>query len=538
MEDWFAAATHGTESGELARGVDWAATSLGDPSTWPRTLQVAVQMCFATRFPVMLVWGPELRMIYNDGYRPMLGSEKHHGAMGAPAREVWHEIWDDVGPLFDDVLRTGEPTWAVDQTLFMERSGYREETAFTFSYSALRDDEGAVRGVLDIATETTDQVVDSRRLHTLGRLSTTLHAQQGDILDLARATIDVLSDSVDVARTDLYLSTPEGLLLLASAPTGGTNPGVPDAAVAAVAERNAYAVVGPVVVAPLAGTRDTVSAGAIVLEATATRPLDDAYRSFLLLLASTVGTALSSTVAHLREVDDLQEVSDALQRAILPASATSPDWHTRYQPADDSLSVGGDWYDVVELGPGRWGLIVGDCVGHGLEAAACMGQLRSAGRALLLENHRPAETLAALDRFARTVPEARYATVSCSVVDTAAGTITYSSAGHPPGVVVRDGAVTWLDGGRGMPLTLGPPDRAEDVQGLERGDTVILYTDGLVERPGESIRAGLARLGSTVEAMPDECAPTEIADTLLRGLLPGGVRDDVALVIYRHPGQE
>ena len=172
--DWFAAATAGTECGALARGVDWAATPLGPPDTWPSELRTAVQICFSTRFPVLVAWGPDLVKIYNDAYRPILGSEKHPRAMGAPARAIWGEIWDVIGPLFDQVLTTGEPTLDVDQLLVMERHGYPEEAYFTWSYSALRDDDGAIRGVLDLAVETTEHVIGRRRLRCLGELSASL----------------------------------------------------------------------------------------------------------------------------------------------------------------------------------------------------------------------------------------------------------------------------------------------------------------------------------------------------------------------------
>ncbi|NTW42554.1 MAG: hypothetical protein HGA44_22230, partial [Cellulomonadaceae bacterium] len=98
---WFARATAGTEAGALAREVDWAATPLGHPDTWPTTLRICVEMCFSTRFPVLVTWGPQYTQIYNDAYRPMLGSTKHLGAMGASARDVWREVWGQLGPMFD-----------------------------------------------------------------------------------------------------------------------------------------------------------------------------------------------------------------------------------------------------------------------------------------------------------------------------------------------------------------------------------------------------------------------------------------------------
>jgi hypothetical protein len=125
--------TAGSATGALAREVDWGETPLGPPSTWPTALRVAVEMCFTTRFPVLVTWGPELTMIYNDGYRDMLGSEKHPGAMGAPLAEVWKEVWDDLLPSVERVMLHGEPTWTVDQHLLARRSGYDEDAYFTYS---------------------------------------------------------------------------------------------------------------------------------------------------------------------------------------------------------------------------------------------------------------------------------------------------------------------------------------------------------------------------------------------------------------------
>ena len=132
----------------------------------------------------------------------------------------------------------------------------------------------------------------------------------------------------------------------------------------------------------------------------------------------------------------------------------------RYRPASRPLQVGGDWYDVVDLDDGRVALIVGDCVGHGLAAATVMGQLRSACRALLLEKSSPSAALAGLDRFAARLPGAHCTTAFCAVLTLATGELVYSSAGHPPAIMVHaDGTTEMLEGGHGLPLAhLAGPD--------------------------------------------------------------------------------
>ncbi|MEG3613798.1 PP2C family protein-serine/threonine phosphatase [Isoptericola haloaureus] len=517
MADWFSTTVRGQDCAEAALRVDWGSTPLGDPAGWPRALRSAVELCFSTRFAVLVTWGPELTMIYNDGYRDMLGSDLHPRAMGAAAPELWGQIWDDVGPLFDDVMRSGLPTWDVDLPLLMDRSGFVEETRFTFSYSPLRDDDGVVRGVMDIATETTDQVVDRRRLSTLSRLSTALHGHRSDPATVARVATEVLLEAEDVTEVDVSLDVP----------VDGAGPAQPSPMAQPVWH-------GPLLVAPLAPHPDRAALGSITLRGTDRRPLDETQRAFLLLLATTVSNAVAEADEHRRRVTHLRSVSDTLQRAMVPDTPSSPRWQVRYRPADDNLSVGGDWFDVIELSGGRFGLVVGDCVGHGIGAAASMGRLSSAGRAVLLAGSGPAQTLSMLDDFARTVPGAENATVFCGIVDPQAMTLTYSSAGHPPGLLLAaDGSTAWLAEARSVPLTLPHRGRTEHETTLSPGDLVLLYTDGLVERRDTRLRTGLERLATVAGAARAETSLDALPERLMDDMLADGARDDVALVVYR-----
>ena len=138
---------------------------------WPATLRAATGICLHSRFPICLFWGPRLAMIYNDAFRPILGENKHPAGMGTPAQETWAEIWDYIGPLLTGVMETGENTGAEDLRLLLDRNGYLEETYFTFSYSAIRDDEGTTRGVFVVVTETTSHVVSERRLGAAAMLA-------------------------------------------------------------------------------------------------------------------------------------------------------------------------------------------------------------------------------------------------------------------------------------------------------------------------------------------------------------------------------
>ena len=156
--------------GSLIRSMDWAATPLGPSTTWPQSLRTTLSLILNSRYPMFTFWGPERVKIYNDGYRPILGA-KHPWALGRPARQVWPEIWDTIGPMVDRVVEHGESTWSDDLRLFMHRNGYPEEVYFTFSYSPIRDESGGVGGMLCACTETTEKVLGHRRLRLLRGLA-------------------------------------------------------------------------------------------------------------------------------------------------------------------------------------------------------------------------------------------------------------------------------------------------------------------------------------------------------------------------------
>jgi signal transduction histidine kinase/DNA-binding response OmpR family regulator/serine phosphatase RsbU (regulator of sigma subunit) len=147
--------------------VDWAATPLGEPSGWDRSLRTMVRSVVSSRFSMWMAWGPELTFFCNEAYRRDTLGSKYPWALGRPAREVWEEIWDDIGPRIDGVLTSGESTWDESLLLFLERSGFTEETYHTFSYSPLTDDRGRVAGMLCVVTEETERVVGDQRMRAL-----------------------------------------------------------------------------------------------------------------------------------------------------------------------------------------------------------------------------------------------------------------------------------------------------------------------------------------------------------------------------------
>jgi hypothetical protein len=124
------------------RSLDWSKTPIGPVSSWPQSLRSAVSICLGSRFPILVWWGPQLVMLYNDAYSPILGSAKHPRVMGQAGQECWPEIWHIIGPMLEGVMNLGEATWSDGQLLILNRNGYPEECYFTFSYSPIRDETG------------------------------------------------------------------------------------------------------------------------------------------------------------------------------------------------------------------------------------------------------------------------------------------------------------------------------------------------------------------------------------------------------------
>src|SRR5689334_3428472 len=159
----------GGECGALMRSMDWSASPLGPPTSWPQSLRSVVGLLLPSKFPMFVAWGPELGFLYNDSYAEILGA-KHPAAIGRRFSDIWSEIWPDISPLIDAAL-AGHATYREDLPLVMNRKGYDEHTWFTFSYSPVRDDSGRVAGMFCAVSETTPRVLAERALRdSEGRL--------------------------------------------------------------------------------------------------------------------------------------------------------------------------------------------------------------------------------------------------------------------------------------------------------------------------------------------------------------------------------
>jgi serine phosphatase RsbU (regulator of sigma subunit) len=268
--------------------------------------------------------------------------------------------------------------------------------------------------------------------------------------------------------------------------------------------------------------------GALTLSFAKRQDFQSGQRVELVGYASHIAEALARALRH----EEDHEVAVQVQRSLLPArlpSLPGAALTARYLPGSD-LEMGGDWYDAVALADGRLFLVVGDVMGHGVEAAMAMGQLRAAARALS-KARGPAEVLSELDRFVDDVENASLATLAAVVIDVGRGEVEYALAGHPPPLVrTPAGTVTRLGEGLGSPLGLSPESREAATARVEPGSLVVLYTDGLVERRGEDLGTGLGRLEAAVAAV-DPADTEAAADALIAAGLEGfRQRDDIALV--------
>lgn len=325
----------GGEMGALMREYDWAATPLGPVSSWPQSLRTSVSICLASQFPMLILWGSEHVQIYNDAFCPILGA-KHPQALGQRAVQCWTEIWEVISPLFAQILAGGEAIWSEDQPFFLERSGYSEETFFTFSYSPIRDEMGKVGGILCTVKETTRQVVGERRVQTLRELAARtgmVHTTQ----EAAREALNVLShNTADLPFAALYLLDAQGKQAHLMGTAGMTQKTMPEPApiildeetcprallpFVEVAHTNAPLLISDLrpfleqvslisdvtvpnaaLLLPIARAGgDTRLAGLLLVGISLHHAFDEEYRGFFELVASQIGTALTNARTHEEE---------------------------------------------------------------------------------------------------------------------------------------------------------------------------------------------------------------------------------------------
>ena len=319
------------EIAALMRATDWSKTAVGPADRWPRSLKTAVQIMLTSRYAMWMGWGSDLTFFYNDAYRPTLGV-KHPWAVGRSAREVWAEIWQDIGPRAEAVLRTGVATWDEGLLLFLERSGFPEETYHTFSYSPLPGDDGAVGGMLCVVTEDTGRVIGERRMGLLRELASDLAGVKAEE-EVCRAIAGrIESDPRDLPFTLLYLFDEAGTTARLACSTGlqAGEPASPEAIsldspsppwpAAEAWHHAATRLVDDLgskfadlprggwdrpprraVVVPIAGQGGERPAGFLVAGVNPYRPFGEDYAGFVSLLAGQIGSGLANASAYEQE---------------------------------------------------------------------------------------------------------------------------------------------------------------------------------------------------------------------------------------------
>ncbi len=276
-----------------------------------------------------------------------------------------------------------------------------------------------------------------------------------------------------------------------------------------------------------------LASGALVLELASKRPISDADHEWLLTLVSQGEQALDRAGRYETE----RGIAETMQRSVLPERLPSVSGVTlaaRYLPGTVGVDVGGDWYDIIQLEDGAIGLVVGDVVGKGVQAAAMMGQLRNALRAFAFEYDDPHTVVSRLDKLVEGMLDSAFATLVYLVVDPRQRLAQYVVAGHPPPLIRSpDGTTSFLEHGRSLPIGVDASlsFEAGEVQ-LEQGSTILLYTDGLVERRGSPLDEGLRKLAEAAAASDDD--PEELVEAVLGALIGDNERpDDIAVLAIR-----
>jgi len=319
------------EMGSLIGRLDWSDTVLGAFERWPQSLKVAIDVILHSAYPMLVFWGRDLINLYNDAYRPFLG-KKHPSALGRPVREVWAEVWHVIGPRMRGVLERGESTFDEAVLLIMERNGYPEGTYFTFAFSPIRDENGAVGGIFSVVTDETSRVLGERRLKLLRDVAARTprtHVQE-EVCAAAAACIQSNAHDLPFALIYLIESGGSHARLVARAGIDAEHPAAASLVNTEDLEsiwpfRKAKGINEPLVVDDLrvrfenlpTGVWDRSPACAVIVPLTdhgqtgiigffiaALNPyliFDEGYRGFIGLLAGQIASSLTNARAHEQE---------------------------------------------------------------------------------------------------------------------------------------------------------------------------------------------------------------------------------------------
>src|SRR4051812_10700611 len=550
---------------DLVAELDWSATLLGPRDQWDPAIAATVELVLASPMPMAFSFGDDFVLLYNDAYADLIGA-LHPAALGRPAAEALGDLWPSpgFGGGIEDVYHSGQPFLEAETQLTVARiEGGRPEQAFlTRGHSAVRDSRGAIAGVLTVAAVTT-QV--TRRLQNLGELTARL-AGALTIDDVARVVLGYLTDSFDVDHC--VFAVDDGAAFRSVRRIGGgVRAGADDPPPPVwkpLPDDDRF----PLVAAARAGrplfVPDGEPLGAVAADrherrvrALAALPLNTPSLTGALsigyrgphtwlpaerALLGAVAQLVAQAAERARRFEAQHGTAQLLQRSMLPEHLPELESFriaARYAPGVDGNAAGGDFYDAFRLADGRLAIVLGDVAGHDVRAAAVMGQVRAALRAMALTDPEPPAVLAGLDRLvgslgAESRNEEIFVTVAYGVLDPADGTITLASAGHPPPVLRHAGlageppTAELVKVPPGAPLGLGGRWQTGQTR-LEPGDTILLFSDGIVERRGRPLNDGLDALVSAAASAPSG-DPRNLCSLATRAVPGPPTDDDVAVL--------
>lgn len=344
--------------------------------------------------------------------------------------------------------------------------------------------------------------------------------------------VDDLRERAGRFRTPITADTPSGEVYRTGQPTlaRGVDQDLRDRIAAYPELAEHLAVTSDRLVVPIQFQDRTL--GVLTLGETDRTSFGDEDLAVAVELASRAGTALYNAQRFEAERD----MVEVLQRAVLPAELPKLEGlvlAARYLPATVRARVGGDWFDAFRLRDGRIGICVGDVVGHGVNAAACMGQLRNALRVYALDGASTSAVVGALNRFTIDTEVTSYTTLIYAVLDVDSGSLEWTNAGHPPIVKLRSDSTVVLEDGHGTPIGILDQEYGSASTALAEGECAVIYTDGLIERRSETLEDGLTRLARAVDQLRDHPID-DFVDRLVSSVAPEERTDDVCvLVIHR-----
>ncbi|WP_254225603.1 hypothetical protein [Burkholderia glumae] len=210
------------EMARRARAFDWARTPLGAPAHWPANLRSALSLCLSSRFPILVWWGDDYRMIYNDAYIPFLGQGKHPDALGRSGEACWREIWPHIGPMLDSVMRTGVATWSDDEQYFFDRALPREEVYVTFTYGPIFAEDGRTVEASSAPAPKPPRRSSARGACRRSASSACARARRWTSATPARLAAVLAENASDVAFAAIFRAAPGGLPLVPLAAAGST----------------------------------------------------------------------------------------------------------------------------------------------------------------------------------------------------------------------------------------------------------------------------------------------------------------------------